>query len=245
MTAKFDGLAENYDRARPRYSAELFAPIAEKLPTNARIIDCGAGTGIALEVLLPLLGSEVKVSAVDLSEDMISIGRKKFPDVHWNLGYAEESLQDGGPFDLVLAAQAYQWMDRQRYLTAAVDNLAPGGIVAIIQNNRDYTVPGMAQDYEGVLEQYSSGYRRDYRAIDIFGELKDHLDYVNYVRKRWARPMGVEEFVTMSTSSTQAQRAIEAHGEEFLNAVRELAEQHATDGTLELAYCTELFYGWA
>src|SRR5690349_9262565 len=55
--AHTDGLADSYERTRPRYPVELFAHAVSLLPARARpvVLDAGAGTGIALEALLPLL----------------------------------------------------------------------------------------------------------------------------------------------------------------------------------------------
>ncbi|MFG2531297.1 hypothetical protein [Streptomyces sp. NPDC048516] len=62
---------------------------------------------------------------------------------------------------------------------------------------------------------------------------------------RWRRPLPVEEFVTMSASSAQAQPAIAAVGPEFLNRVRELCGRHADGGRVEVPYVSEAFYGVA
>ena len=156
----FDGLAQNYDLHRPRYPATLIAAIADAVkPDDAPlVIDAGAGTGIALEALLPRIPEQTRILAVDLSPDMVDIGRKKFPEVEWTLGPAEPFLEafcDAA--NLVIAAQAYQWMDRPRFLIAARSALRQGGALAIIQNNRDFSASPFLHAYEGLLEHHSPG----------------------------------------------------------------------------------------
>jgi SAM-dependent methyltransferase len=244
---KFDGPADSYERTRPRYPVELFAHAVELLPTGGppAVVDAGAGTGIALEALLPLLPEGARVHAVDVSGDMIAVGRAKFPGVTWEKGSAEEYLGGFADLDLVLAAQSYQWMDRPAFLAAAARALRPGGVCLVIQNNRDYRTGGLAGDYEHLLEELSPFYTRSYRTIDVPGELAAHFDDVERREQAWRQPLTVSEFVTMSSSSTQAQRAITAVGAVFLQQVRELARRHERDGKVQLPYITEAFYGRA
>lgn len=248
----FDGLADDYDRQRPRYPARFFAVLAEPLRTVSAplVVDAGAGTGIALEGLLPALGPAARVRAVDVSADMVAAGRRKFPEVEWTVGGAEEYLErTAEPVALVVAAQAYQWMDRPRFVRAAVAALGPGGALAVMQNNRDHTASAFLDSYEALLEAHSPGYTRGYRSFDVAAELRAGVapagGRVQAYTATWTRPMAVDDFVRMAASSTQAQRAVAAEGEEFLDRVRALAAAHASgeEGRVAVAYCSELFCG--
>ncbi|MCX4795226.1 class I SAM-dependent methyltransferase [Streptomyces sp. NBC_01242] len=244
---KFDGLADDYDRTRPRYPAELFAHAVALLPERIRptVVDAGAGTGIALEALVPLLPAGAAVHAVDISDDMIRRGKAKFPQVIWEQSTAEEYLGRLSPVDLVLAAQAYQWMDRPAYLAAAVRALRSGGVCMVVQNNRDYGIGGFAAEYEDLLEELSPGYHRTYRAIDVARELSERFDRVERRECQWRQALTAEEFTTMSSSSTQAQRAIAAVGPVFLERVRALCARYEEAGKVQVPYLSEAFYGIA
>ncbi|GGV71567.1 class I SAM-dependent methyltransferase [Streptomyces thermoviolaceus] len=244
--AKFDGLAGDYDRARPRYPAELFQHAVASLPADRRltVVDAGAGTGIALEGLLPQLPAGTEVHAVDISTDMIRIGREKFPQVIWHQGTAEDHLGTwpAGSVDLVVAAQSYQWMNREAYVREAARCLNPAGVCLVVQNNRDHAAGGFASAYEDLLEELSPGYSRTYRSFDIAGELSAAFAQVERRDCRWHQTLTVEEFVTMSSSSTQAQRAVGAVGSVFFDRVRELCARYEDDGRIRLPYVSEAFY---
>ncbi|MEZ0090326.1 trans-aconitate 2-methyltransferase [Streptacidiphilus sp. EB129] len=250
---KFDGLSVDYDRYRPRYPAELMRRIADRLTGTVvpHIVDTGAGTGVGLEGLIPLTDPRSRYRAVDLSADMVSVGRSKFPQVDWAVGPAEPFLESMAGVDLVLAAQAFQWMDRPRFLAAARHCLNPGGLVAVIQNNRDFTASPFLNTYEVLLEEFSPGYSRSYRDFDFAAELAEGFAgtgaRVETATAVWVKRMHPDEFIGMSRSSTQAQRAIAAHGEVFGDRLRDLvhgfAEGDGGDDGAEVAvpYRAELF----
>lgn len=241
--ARFDGLADDYDRCRPRYPEVVLTRIVEGLGPRPRMVDAGAGTGIVLEGLLPLL-TDPSVHAFDLSADMVAVGEDKFPHVRWAVGRVEELLGSVQDIDLVVAGQAYQWFDRPAFLTSARAALRSGGRLAVVQNNRRHADSVFLSAYEDLLELRSPGYRRTYRNLDIAEELAagfaPELDAVQVSDCDWVRHMPVGDFVGMSMSSTQAQRAVADVGPVFIDEVRALAARHAEDGVVGVAYRTEL-----
>ncbi|MFF4183034.1 class I SAM-dependent methyltransferase [Streptomyces sp. NPDC001691] len=245
---KFDTLADDYDRHRPRYPAALLKELAAPLAGRPRphVVDAGAGTGIVLEGLIPVLGEDGRYEAVDLSTDMVARGRAKFPSVSWSVGPAEPFLEQARDVDLIVAAQSFQWMDRPRFLRAALGCLNPGGQLAIIQNNRDFGASSFLDAYESLLEELSPGYSRHYRAFDFAAELREAFapggGTVEVRTADWTTTMAADDFVGMAKSSTQVQRGIAAHGEALLDRLRDLINQHAdSDGVLRMPYHSELF----
>jgi SAM-dependent methyltransferase len=243
---KFDGLSEDYDHFRPRYPAQLLQEIAKKVSVSApNVVDAGAGTGIELEGLRPLLGPDAQYCAVDISTDMVAIGRMKFPSVSWFVEPVEPFLERATSVDLIIAAQSFQWMNRPRFLRAAAGCLNGSGVVAIIQNNRDFTASPFLDAYESVLEEFSPGYSRKYRDFDFAGELREYLaesgTTVEVATADWSTSLAIAEFVGMLKSSTQAQRAITAHGQVFLDRLSALLDEHAEGNMVTIPYRSELF----
>ena len=241
-TQKFDGLGADYDRYRPRYPDALFDLLAARLTAEQpHVVDTGAGTGVALEGLIPRLPAGARIDAVDVSSDMVAQGREKFPTVTWHVGPAEPFLESLSGIDLVVAAQAYQWMDRPRYLSAAAGCLAPGGLVAIMQNNRDFTTNPFLDAYESLLEELSPGYSRSYRSFDIAAELGERYEVVTEHHATWERRMSCEDFAAMARTSTQVQRALAADADTFHRRLSELLDSHQSGGAVVLTYTSELF----
>jgi len=247
LSAKLDPAAERYERTRPRYPAELFAHAVSLLPAGARptVVDAGAGSGIALEALLPLLPAGADVHAVDVSGEMVGLGREKLPSVTWVKGNAEQYLATVNGVDLVTAAQSYQWMDRPAFRAAAAGALRPGGICMVVHNSRDVRGGGLAADYEDLLTELSPFYSGEGRPIAVESELAGQFDDVHRLEQPWHQPLTVTEFVATIVSSAQAQHAINAVGTVFLRRLRSLAARYAQDGRVEVPYVAEAFFGRA
>lgn len=245
---KFDDLATDYDASRPRYPDELLAHVVAALPAGRRltVLDAGAGTGIALEGLVGLLGEEQDYVAVDVSGGMVEVGRAKLGFVDWHVEPVEPALaRYRESLDLIVAAQAYQWLDRERFVREALAALRTGGVLAVLQNNRDHESSAFLAAYEDLLERRSPGYSRDYRAFDVAQELSGPFraagGTVTTHAVTWSRPSEVDAFVRMAASSTQVQRGVAAHGPVVLDEVRALAAAAAHDGVVDVGYRSEAY----
>lgn len=127
----FNRLAEPY-RARPGYPAALVGRLATLAGgAGRRVADLGAGTGL---LSLPLARQGLAVTAVEPARAMLdrlagdAAGRDVAP-VH---GTAEATGLASGAFDLVVLADALQWVDPDRCAREAARLLAPGGVLAVV-----------------------------------------------------------------------------------------------------------------
>lgn len=242
---RFDGLAEGYDHARPHYPHAIMRSLADHVPSPRRIVDVGAGTGISLTALHSVYGDAPEYAAIDVSADMIAHGTRVFPQAHWAQVAAEPYLETQRGLDLILVAQAYHWLDAPRFLAAAQRALAPGGTLALLYNNRLDAESAFLDRYESLLESHSFDYRRDYRHGDLRPQLNAAFPPESTAERdnlRWDRTMTASQFLEMSRSSTRTQRAIDDHGDGFLDRLRALvdAEADANGGVIRVPYRTEL-----
>ncbi|GAA1014231.1 methyltransferase type 11 [Acrocarpospora pleiomorpha] len=123
----FNTDAELYDRVRPGYPAELF----DRLPTG-RVLEIGCGTGQATE---PLARQGRPIVAIELGEQLADVAKRKlsrFPQVEIITADFETWPLPPEPFDLVLAATSFHWIDPDIRVAKAAQALRPGGTLATI-----------------------------------------------------------------------------------------------------------------
>ena len=162
----FNEVAELYDRVRPRYPAELFDDLAElaELPDHGRILEVGAGTGIAT---LPLAERGYEIVAVELGSDLAAVARRRlatFANVEVVVGAFEEWQLPDEPFDLVMSGTAWHWIDRAVGYRKAADALHGGGAFAIFSYKH---VAGGDRDFfelsQPCYERYTPDHDPDFR----------------------------------------------------------------------------------
>lgn len=123
----FSKQAATYAKARPTYPPELFAELARLAPGHALAWDCGAGNGQASVGLARHFGRVVATepSAAQLAE------ATPHPRVSYVQGAELAPGIATGAADLVTAAQAAHWFNREVFYAEARRVLRPGGVVAL------------------------------------------------------------------------------------------------------------------
>lgn len=135
----FDSAAERYDRVRPGYPADLFGDLVALagLEAGSRILEIGCGTGQATR---PLAERGYQVIAVELGPELAAIARQKldaYPNVKVVVAGFEDWALPPEPFDAVVSATAFHWVDPEIRVTKAAEALRPGGSLAIIETRRN------------------------------------------------------------------------------------------------------------
>ena len=132
----FDEAAEAYDIARPGYPPGLIDKLIElaQLPANARILEIGCGTG---QITLPLAERGYEIVAVELGENLARIATENlaaFPRVRVVHTSFEEWSENEAPFDLVVSAQAFHWIDPEIGYPKIHRLLVDRGHLAVVYN---------------------------------------------------------------------------------------------------------------
>ncbi|MEU6556870.1 class I SAM-dependent methyltransferase [Streptomyces sp. NPDC046915] len=137
----FNGAAARYAANRPSYPPALFDTVEELAArplTGARVVDVGAGTGIAT-ALLHARGADVL--AVEPGDGMAAQFRRTLPDVPLVRGNGDALPLADASADLLTYAQAWHWTDPARSVPEALRVLRPGGALALWWNTSALDVP--------------------------------------------------------------------------------------------------------
>ena len=164
--AGFGRAADVYERSRPSYPPDAVALLARELGIGAgrTVLDLAAGTG-KLTRLLAELGPQL--IAVEPSEAMRAEFARVLPDVAVHEGTAETIPLTDASVDAAVVAQAFHWFDAPRALEEIARVLRPQGGLALIWNERDETVPWVAELSRVILWDVRRPYvvGTDFRAV--------------------------------------------------------------------------------
>ncbi|KJK51960.1 hypothetical protein UK23_05145 [Lentzea aerocolonigenes] len=135
--------AARYHRARPTYPAELFAQLS-----GPRVLEIGPGTG---QATLPLTRIG-EVTAVELSPSLAAIAREHAPEARVIVANFDEWPLPSEPFDLVVSATAFHWLDPSTRMAKCAAALKPGGRLAVISTH--HVAGGTEQFFVDVQKCY-------------------------------------------------------------------------------------------
>lgn len=132
----FDEDAELYDRARPGYPPELYDGLADLAGARpgSRVLEVGCGTG---QATVPLAGRGCRITAVEAGARMAAIARRNLAgvaSVEVVTARFESWPLPREPFDAVVSATAFHWIDPAVRVAKAADALRPGGALAVVRS---------------------------------------------------------------------------------------------------------------
>jgi SAM-dependent methyltransferase len=246
LRATFGEDATRYDRARPGYPAAVF----EGFAAGTRVLEIGCGTG---QATVPLAGRGCVVTAVELSADLAAVAAGKladFPeatakDITVEVGAFEDWPLPPEPFDVVLAATAFHWLDPATRMTKAADALREGGTLALITTH--HVAGGSERFFAEVQRCYErfdpatpSGLRLS-PAADVpttFDE-SDRFGPASFRRWEWELDYSAAEYVDLLLTYS-GHRALAPQRRDGLLAciTRLIDEEHG--GRITKRYLTEL-----
>ncbi|CAN5169050.1 class I SAM-dependent methyltransferase [soil metagenome] len=243
---RFSDRVANYVRYRPEYPDELLHCLRHDFGLSAEttVADVGSGTGISSAFLLR---SGCSVIGVEPNEEMRSAAEEqlacqaRFRSV---AGSAEATTLPDRSVDLVAAGQAFHWFDRDAARMEFARILQPGGVAVLFWNSRSAAGTPLLRGYEQLLQRYGTDYAEvNHRRIDA-----------ESLRSFFGGPVSSRVFANAQTLDFTGLRGRllsssytpgEGHPDRapMLRTLRSIFDEHQRDGTVRIAYDTELYIG--
>jgi SAM-dependent methyltransferase len=196
----FTGTAAYYERFREPYPAAFVELLAQscRLRRNGRLLDLGCGPGL-LAVAFARRASEVV--GLDPEPEMLAAAAERARqadafNIRWIRGGSKDLGPHLGQFRMVTIGRAFHWMDRVSTLASLHELVIPGGVVAIIGEERERD-PG---SWRAVMRRLSDA-RGDERAPHEDNPSHDQIMAASpfrgpeYLRWPVVRTWGVEEIL--------------------------------------------------
>ncbi|MES4889154.1 class I SAM-dependent methyltransferase [Streptomyces sp. NPDC096012] len=234
----FNAAAAQYAANRPSYPSALFDAIedlAGRPLSGARVVDVGAGTGIAT-ALLHARGADVL--AVEPGAGMAAEFRRSLPCLPVVRGDGNALPVADAHADFLTYAQAWHWTDTARSVPEALRVLRPGGALALWWNTEALDVEWIAAAADraarflGVDGAAEKGKARDRT------DLADPSGRLDFTRRevRWSRRVPVDTHLANLGSHSAFLVTPESRRSAFLDEERAHLLHVFPDGIVEETY---------
>jgi SAM-dependent methyltransferase len=242
---RFDDRVDDYERWRPGYPAGVEAALREAgLGAAGDVADVGCGTGKLARVLLE---AGHRVVGVEPGAAMRAAARRALgTHPRWRLvaGRAEATGLAGACVDAVTAAQAFHWFEPDAARAEFRRVLRPGGLAALVWNDRDVDGCPMLAEYERLLRAHAPAYAALERRGG--GDAGVHAFFAPSRALERSLPLVQrlpwEGVAGRARSASYVPRDGPDHDALFAG-LRAAFERHARHGLVELRHDTRVFVG--
>lgn len=247
---RFAGTSVNYAKFRPSYPSALLAKLVEAIAAveadpTAPVIDVGSGTGIFTRQLAASLPGDIPIVGVEPLDEMRDNAKSAEPGAHaiaWIAGSAETLPAAVQSVRAVTAATAAHWFDRPVFYAEAARVLVPGGVLAIIEYERD--AAGSKAPAAVVSFLMEQGAEDDFARPDYVAELSTVRNFSDVTIHTDAATLMLtpDELAGLVLSSSRAKPALGRLGRSGMtDALIRLAEPfRGQDGLIPYGYVFRL-----
>ena len=240
----FGDVAELYDRIRPAYPDALIDTLLAEHPT--RVLDVGCGTGIVSRLFA---SRSCKVLGVEPDPRMAAVARRQGAAVE--TGTFEEWDAKGRRFDLLVAGQAWHWVDPRVGARKAAEVLRPGGRIGLFWN-QSFPESGaraaMDEVYARITPQLSDnsvllGPRHDRLYESLADSLRDVDSFVDVQLEHFSHHMtySTEQWLELTSTHSDHSTLEFSQREALLAALRSAID--GLGGEVSVRYGTTLVTG--
>ncbi|KPC77459.1 methyltransferase [Streptomyces sp. NRRL WC-3753] len=240
----FNAAAAQYAANRPSYPPALFDALEEltgRPLKGARVVDVGAGTGLAT-ARLHERGADV--IAVEPGAGMAAEFRRTLPGVPVVRGNGNALPLAGHSAGLLTYAQSWHWTDPALAVPEALRVLRPGGALALWWNTEALDVPWIAESARRVDRHFAglnlSAEKRNFDAR--FADPTGTLDFVHR-EIRWSRRVPLDIHLANLGSHSVFLTDAEERAAAFFAEERRHLLAVFPDGLVEETYDVHLLLG--
>jgi SAM-dependent methyltransferase len=246
----FGQAAELYERARPGYPAAVFEELwaVAGVGVGSRVLEIGPGTGQATRPLAELGWSVV---AVELAPGLAEVARRRlaeFPAVEVVTADFETWPLPAEPFDLVVSATAFHWIDPGIRMVKSADALRAGGTLATISTHHILGgTEGFFVDAQDCYERFDPATPPGLRLHAAAAIPEDRAEIERsprfgpprFSRYEWDETYTADEYIDLLLTYSGHRALAEDARASLLDCIRALIEDRY-DGRVTKRYLTEL-----
>jgi ubiquinone/menaquinone biosynthesis C-methylase UbiE len=243
---RFSSRVDNYLRYRPGYPPEVMVLLKNEcgLTPDSVVADIASGTGIFTRALLEngnrVFGVEPNANMRKAAEEFLR-PYSRFQSVN---GTAEGTTLPDRSVDVVTAAQAAHWFDRENARREFCRILKPGGWTVLLWNERRTDSSAFLHEYEQILLTYGTDYQ-EVRHERTTGEIKVFFLPSQFKERRFENQQQFDysSLEGRLLSSSYTPQPGDPRYEPMLRELRRIYDTHQMAGRVSFEYYTRVYYG--
>ncbi|WBQ07668.1 class I SAM-dependent methyltransferase [Kribbella sp. CA-293567] len=237
----FGEVAEEYDRVRPGYPAELFKDLLG-YSAPGRALEIGAGTGKAT---MAVASTGVQVVALEPDPAMALVLRQRAAGLAVNIAMGTlESYEPEEQFDLVYSAQAFHWTKQETRWPRTAALLRPGGSLALFWNHDRLADAGARAKVAEILQGHELAPADDLPTLDDAQriwpatELAGRAEFGEQRQERYVseRELPREDYLAYLTTQSAYRILDDEERDELLDELRSVLPGTVTLDVVTLLY---------
>jgi ubiquinone/menaquinone biosynthesis C-methylase UbiE len=245
-TRRFSSRVGNYVRYRPGYPSGVIDLLRKEcgLTSSSVIADVASGTGIFTRMLLE---NRNRVFGVEPNAEMRKAG-EEFLDAYPHFisveGTAEDTSLTDHCLDMVTAAQAAHWFDRQKARNEFIRILKPGGWAVLLWNERRIDSTPFLREFEKLLLRYGTDYqsvRHECTTQEIETFFAPSLFQVRTFE--YLQQFDYPALEGRLLSSSYTPQSDDVAYRPMLQELRQIFDAHQASGRVAFEYNTLVYYG--
>ena len=236
--ASFEVVADEYDAARPSYPDGLFDLLESRVGSlvGKRILDGGAGTGIASR---QLIARGAQVVALDRGMQMLKRALRRTPSLPLVAADAALFPLKMGSLDLACFAQSWHWVEQSAGAAEVARVLGPSGWWAAWWSHPWADSEAWFDRYYSLLEGSCSGVSRHQRDIDGFGQSVATNGAFGTLERHvvpWQREVTVADWMVDLSSHSYVVALSASERQTVLDEVEGVLRETFPDGAMSVPY---------
>ncbi|MCW5959481.1 MAG: class I SAM-dependent methyltransferase [Pyrinomonadaceae bacterium] len=242
---RFSDRVENYVKYRPEYPAEMLDVFRSELGLtgDSVIADIGSGPGISSKLFLE---NGNKVYGVEPNATMRAAAALYLNDFGSFVsvdGTSEKTTLDPESIDIIIAAQAFHWFDREATPREFRRILKKGGFCALIWNERQLTSNRFLREYESILVEFGIDYN-EVRHENVTPEILEKVFGTPFKLEILAnsQTLDFDGMLGRILSSSYMPSPEHPRFNELTEKLKSLFAEHQKSGKIQLLYNTNIFY---
>jgi len=227
--ASFESVADEYDAARPSYPAGIYDALGDL--DGLRVLDVGAGTGIATRQLRE---RGARVVAIDPGRAVLARAVSHTPGLPAVVADGARLPIRDEAADLVCFAQSWHWLAAETRVDEVHRVLRPSGRWAGWWSHPRADDEGWFDEYWSTIELTCVGTHRDQRDIDWGAtiDVPGMFDVSDRVAVPWTRSISIDEWLTDQVSHSYVVALDEATRNDLVGRLRGILEAAFPTGTM-------------